>query len=144
MFLFWVRQKLAGTAPLIAGPWGRGPGVYGVSGAWNSLSPLGYPLPVCQSCLLSLNYLPKGAPGNCNHCYQTTEAQIKPKGLKTVMIVFMSLCYHPTGQKVLAYATPFCPKLIQCLRTLALPKDHLFTLLLKDLPSPAASQVRIQ
>lgn len=95
-----------------------------------------YWLPIMSSLL---NYLTGGHLANCNHCYQITEAPIKPKGLKNVTIVLMFHCYHPAGQQALAYVTPFCPKLIQCLRTGALSRDHLFTLLLKELHSPTAS-----
>lgn len=65
----------------------------------------------------SLSYPTKGHLAICDHFSQITEAQIKPKGLKNVMIVLMSPCYHSAGQQALAYVTPFCPKLIQCLRT---------------------------
>lgn len=82
---------------------------------------------------------PEGHLATRNHFYRIPGAQIKPKGLKIAMIVLMPLGHHSTGQRVLAYATPFCPKRIRFFRTQALSKDHLFALLLKELRSPAAS-----
>lgn len=82
---------------------------------------------------------PRGHLAIRNHFSLITGAQIKPKGLKNVTIALMPLCHHSAGQRALAYVTPFCPKLIRCLRTQALCKDHLFTLLLKELHSPVAS-----
>ena len=98
---------------------------------------LNYCLPILQFSPYAIQL--KGHLTTPNHFYQIPGAQIKPKGLKNVMIALMPLGHHSAGQGVLAYATPFCPKLIRFFRTQALSKDHLFTLLLKELRSPAAS-----
>ena len=63
---------------------------------------------------------PEGHLATRNHFCWIPGAQIKPRGLKTVVIALMPLGHHSAGQRVLAYATPFSPKRIRFFRTQAL------------------------
>lgn len=122
----WMRS-VAGSHNLI----GCCPGRRYTEGSLEEFSPAPSSFPIDPVCLPVVPSFPK-AWHLVIRDLSLFQAQTKPKGLENVTTVLTSSRDHPAGQQVLASATPFCPELIQYLRTRALSKDHLFTLLLKE------------